>query len=112
MSIKIETVKTDTFEMDYFRFGTGKTPFVMLPGLSVKSIMNSADSIAVVYKIFAEDFTVYCFERTKFLNENYTIEMLADDTAGQGGQRSAGKSIQPDQTVPYGGSFRKFFLIV
>ena len=40
------------------------------------------------------------------------IVQLADDTAGQGGQRSAGKSIQPDQTVPYGGPFRKFFLIV
>ena len=75
------TVKLKNNEMDYFRFGTGKTPFVMLPGLSVKSIMNSADSIAVVYKIFAEDFTVYCFDRTKFLSENYTVEQLSEDTA-------------------------------
>ena len=75
------TVKLKNNEMDYFRFGTGKTPFVMLPGLSVKSIMNSADSIAVVYKVFAEDFTVYCFDKTKILYENYTVEQLSEDTA-------------------------------
>ena len=67
--------------MDYFTFGTGAKPFVMLPGLSVKSIMNSADGIASAYEMFAKDFTVFCFDRTKFLSENYTIEMLAEDTA-------------------------------
>lgn len=75
------TVKLKNNEIDYFIFGTGKTPFVMLPGLSVKSIMNSAESIAVIYKVFADDFTVYCFDRTKFLSENYTLEQLSEDTA-------------------------------
>lgn len=75
------TVKLKNNEMDYFTFGTGKIPFVMLPGLSVKSIMNSAESIAVLYKVFSDDFTVFCFDRTKFLSENYTIEQLSEDTA-------------------------------
>ena len=30
-SIKIETVKTDDFEMDYFKFGTGKETMVIIP---------------------------------------------------------------------------------
>lgn len=75
------TVKLRENKMDYFRFGSGKTPFVMLPGLSVKSVMNSAEGVAAAYKMFAEQFTVICFDRTKFLEENYTVEMLADDTA-------------------------------
>ena len=34
-SIKIETIRTDKFTMDYFRFGDGKETLVILPGLSV-----------------------------------------------------------------------------
>lgn len=75
------TVKLKNNEMDYFRFGSGAKIFVMLPGLSVKSIMKSADGVASAYQMFARDFTVYCFDRTKFLSENYTVERLAEDTA-------------------------------
>ena len=75
------TVRLRHNEMDYFTFGTGSRPFVMLPGLSVKSMMQSAEGIASAYRRFAADFTVYCFDRTKFLKENYTVEQLAEDTA-------------------------------
>lgn len=68
-------------EMEYFTFGKGKTPMVILPGMSLKSIMNSAAGVASAYRAFAEDFTVYCFDRTKFLTENYTIGQFAEDTA-------------------------------
>ena len=68
-------------EMDWFRFGAGEKIFVMLPGLSVKSLVNSAEGIASAYRIFSDDFTVYFFDRTKFLSENYTLEQLAGDTA-------------------------------
>ena len=59
------TVRLRHNEMDYFTFGTGSRPFVMLPGLSVKSMMQSAEGIASAYRRFAADFTVYCFDRTK-----------------------------------------------
>ena len=75
------TVKLKNNEMDYFTFGRGETPFVMLPGLSMKSIMISAEGVASAYRRFAEDFTVYCFDRTKFLYQNITVEELAEDTA-------------------------------
>lgn len=80
-SVVRSTVKFGNNEMDYFTFGSGKTPFVMLPGLSVKSILNSAEGVASSYRLFSEDFTVYCFDRTKFLSKNITIEQLAEDTA-------------------------------
>ena len=80
-SVVRSTVKLHNNEMDYFAFGSGKTPFVMLPGLSVKSLMNSAEGIAYAYRMFSDDFTVYCFERPKFLSENNTLEQVAEDTA-------------------------------
>ncbi len=46
MSIPIETVPTDRFTMEYFRFGAGERPLVILPGLSVQSVMGAADAVA------------------------------------------------------------------
>ena len=65
MDIKIETVCTDGFEMEFFRFGTGEKSLVIIPGLSVQSVMNSAKSIADEYAVMAEDFTAYVFDRRK-----------------------------------------------
>ena len=43
-AIEIKTVQTDGFEMEYFCFGHGKEPLVILPGLSVQSVMGAADA--------------------------------------------------------------------
>lgn len=74
-------VKVNENELAYFRFGSGKTPMVMLPGLGVKSVMNSAEGIASAYRIFTEAFTVYCFDRPARLYEGVTLKELAGDTA-------------------------------
>lgn len=79
--IQIETVRTDRFSMDYFKFGRGEKPFVIIPGVSVQSVMVSAELIAEAYKLFADDFTVYVFDRRKNLPETYTITEMAVDTA-------------------------------
>lgn len=68
-------------EMEYFTFGSGKKPMVMLPGLALKSVMHSAEGVASAYRLFSDSFTVYCFDRTKFLKENITIAELSEDTA-------------------------------
>ena len=57
MSIQIETVHTDTFSMNYFRFGKGEKTLVILPGLSVQSVMGAADAIAAAYQPCEEIFT-------------------------------------------------------
>ena len=77
----IEIVKTDTFEMRYFRFGTGDKTFVILPGLSIQSVMNSADDIAKNYACFTQEYTTYVFDRRTTLPEVYTIQDMAEDTA-------------------------------
>ncbi len=78
---EILTVKTDEFEMDYFHFGKGKKPFVILPGLSIKSVMLSAEAIEQGFVDFTEDFCVYVFDRTKKVEQGVSIDKLAQDTA-------------------------------
>ena len=82
MSIKIETVFTDGFETEFFRFGTGEKSLVIIPGLSVQSVMNSAKAIADEYAVMSEDFTAYVFDRRKEFPETYSVADMADDTAG------------------------------
>ena len=81
MSIPIETVKTAEFEMQYFRFGTGARPFVILPGLSVQSVMGAAEAVAGAYADFAEDYTVYVFDRRSELPDTYSVYQMGLDTA-------------------------------
>lgn len=81
MRIPIETVNCGAFTMDYFRFGTGKIPFVILPGLSVHSVMHLADTVAEAYSQFGTGCTVYVFDRRKELPASYPVREAARDTA-------------------------------
>ncbi len=79
--IPIETLHTERFSMQFFRFGTGEKPFVILPGLSVQSVMGAAGAIAEAYRPFAEQYTVYVFDRREDLPKAYSIHDMARDTA-------------------------------
>ena len=81
MQIPIECVKTKDFTMRYFRFGHGSRPLVILPGLSVQSVMGSADQVAAAYAQMTQDFTVYLFDRREDLPDAYSIRDMARDTA-------------------------------
>ena len=81
MSIQIERVQTDTFSMRYFHFGKGEQPLVILPGLSVQSVMGAADAIAAAYRSLEERFTIYVFDRRSDLPPSYSVRGMARDTA-------------------------------
>lgn len=78
--IPVETVETDAFSMDYFRFGKGGKTLVILPGLSVQSVMGSADAVAEAYQLLTDDFTIYLFDRRKELPASYSVYEMAQDT--------------------------------
>ena len=78
---EVRTVVTDAFKMDYCRFGQGEENLVIIPGLSVQSVMSQADAIAQAYEHLAEDYTVFLFDRRKDLPESYSIKEMARDTA-------------------------------
>jgi len=79
--MKSETVKTYSFSMDFFKFGRGRKTLVILPGLSVQSVMLSADAIEKAYCSLENDFTIYVFDRRKELPPVYSIDDMANDTA-------------------------------
>ena len=80
-AIEIQTVRTGDMEMDYITFGSGEETFVILPGLSVHSVLGSADAVAAAYESFTGDYTVYLFDRAKDIDAGYTVRDMADDTA-------------------------------
>ena len=77
----MKTVIAGDMEMDYIRFGSGKKTFVIIPGLSIHSVMGLEDMIADAYKDFAKDYTVYVFDRARNIKAGYTVREMAADTA-------------------------------
>ncbi len=79
--IPIERVELSGFAMQYFRFGAGARTLVILPGLSVQSVMGSAEAVAAAYAPMTEDYTIYVFDRRETLPETYSVQEMARDTA-------------------------------
>ena len=81
MGIPIEKLHTDRFSMDFFRFGTGDKTLVILPGLSVQSVMGAADAVAEAYRSLTDRYTIYLFDRRAELPPGYSVRDMARDTA-------------------------------
>lgn len=79
--IEIKTVETEGFSMEFFSFGHGPRTLVILPGLSVQSVMGAAAAVAEAYDLLTEEFTIYLFDRRKDLPESYSVQDMARDTA-------------------------------
>ena len=81
MGIRIETLRTKDFSLRYFRFGRGEKTLVILPGLSIQSVMGAADAVEEAYRSLEESFTVYVLDRREELPESYSVRNMARDTA-------------------------------
>lgn len=79
--IKIDTVKTPSFTMNFFKFGHGSRTLVIIPGLSVQSVMGSAELVAQAYASMTDEFTIYLFDRRSDLPQTYPIKDMAQDTS-------------------------------
>ena len=69
--------------MDYVRFGTGRRVLVMLPGLGdgLQTVKGTALPMALMYRQFSKDYTVYMFSRKNVLPDGYTTRDMARDQA-------------------------------
>jgi len=65
--------------MNYIRFGSGKKNLVILPGLSVQSVLMSEEAVQAAFRDFENDFTIYLFDRRNELPPVCTVPQLADD---------------------------------
>lgn len=80
MKTKIEKVSLNGFSMKFFRFGKGEKTMVIIPGLSVQSVMGLSAAISREYDVMKEDFTVFVIDRREELPPVYTVVDMADDT--------------------------------
>ena len=80
--IKIEKIKVNNSETEYFRFGSGEKTLVILPGLSARRVTLSAEAVARRYALFDKDFCVYLPERVSDPPARYTVADMAKDAAG------------------------------
>ena len=81
--IKNGVLELDGSRMEYIRFGRGKRAFIMLPGLgdSLRTMKGAALPMALMYRAFAKDFTVYAFSRRENLPRGCTTRDMARDQA-------------------------------
>jgi len=84
--------------MNYICFGSGKKNLVILPGLSVQSVLLSAEAVKEVFKVFEKDFTIYLFDRPNELPPVCTVQQLAEVTA------KAIQSLKLDHLYIFGAS--------
>ena len=77
------TVTLDDGRMDYIRFGSGGRDLVMLPGLGdgLRTVKGTAVPMAVMYREFTGDFTVWAFSRRAPADEGGTTRDMARDVA-------------------------------
>ena len=77
------TVSLGDGSMDYIRFGAGARILILLPGLGdgLQTVKGTALPMALMYRIFCRDFTVYAFSRKRELPRGYTTRDMAKDQA-------------------------------
>ncbi|MBR5560429.1 MAG: alpha/beta hydrolase [Clostridia bacterium] len=81
MHAKNGTVQLPDDDMHYIRFGCGSKPLVILPGLGdgLTTVKGTALPMALMYRIFARDYTVYMFSRRNHLPKGYDTRSMAQD---------------------------------
>lgn len=73
--------KEDTMGIRYISFGSGEKTMVVVPGLSIGYVTDSAPAIEAAFSAFTEDYTVYLFDIRDDVPEDYTIRQMGDDLA-------------------------------
>jgi len=74
-------LNAQNMQFDYITFGSGTRPLVMIQGLNTRGIKGAAMSLAYMYRMFAEDFKVYLFDRRPAVQEGITVKEMALDIA-------------------------------
>ncbi|MBQ9010404.1 MAG: alpha/beta hydrolase [Clostridia bacterium] len=74
------TLNLPGMTMDYIRFGRGKTPLVMIPGVGdgLRTVKGMAIPFAFLYRSLARDFTVYVFSRERQLSPKMSTREMAE----------------------------------
>ncbi len=77
----INQVTIGNKEMEYLHFGNeGGEKLVILPGVSLKSVLGSAEAIVSAYSLLAGKYDIFLFDYIAKEPEGYDIAAMAEDT--------------------------------
>lgn len=63
----------------YISFGSGEKTMVVVPGLSIGYVTDSAAAIEAAFSGFTQEYTVYLFDIRDDVPEDYTISRMGED---------------------------------
>lgn len=69
---------SEEYSLPYFDFGEGDKAFVVLPGSSMTSILNSEDGVKAIFTPYTEDYHFYVFDVPENLDAVSGIDEFAD----------------------------------
>ena len=77
--IKNGTLHMEWTDTDYIRFGSGEKHLIILPGLGdgLKTVKGTALPMALMYRAFAREYTVWAFSRVSDLRTGWTTRDMA-----------------------------------
>lgn len=76
--VEDKLITTSEYSLPYFDFGKGEKNFILLPGASMTSILNSEDGVKALFAPYAEEFHIYVFDVPQDLDSVSDIDQLAD----------------------------------
>lgn len=80
-NLKEDSVKIGDNKLNYAVFGKGETPFVIIPGLTLRDVKGAGAGLAVMYRRFSRNYRVYVLDKKAEIPEDYTVADLANDAA-------------------------------
>lgn len=120
--VKKLCLQIDGARLDCVRFGTGGRALVMLPGLTLRGVRESAYPLAWMYRSFSKYYTVYVLDKRAAIPSGYTIRDMARDAAQAMGQLglpqadvlgvSQGGMIAQELAIRHPGLVRRLVLAV
>ena len=75
---EIKTIKKGDANIDYGIIHGGEKAFIMLPGISLTSILNNIDAIEVAYQEILKEYTIYVFDHAMPENDDFSFDERID----------------------------------
>ena len=76
----VDTVVAEGVEARYMRVGSGNKTMLVIPGVSMFRVTDSAPQLAPAFEIFLKEYTVYLVDVRENIPEGYTLKEMAEDT--------------------------------
>ena len=76
---ELKNIKVNNKEINYGIIHGGDKAFVMLPGISLCSILANINAIEMAYEEILKEYTIYVFDHATPDNDNYTMDEMVND---------------------------------